>query len=414
MRSDIKENIEKINRNVVPVGYKKGNHYIIPESWGDFTISDLVKFVGGAQPPRSEFINQAKEGYVRLIQIRDYKTNDYLTYIPKEMTKKFCDETDVMIGRYGPPIFQILRGIKGAYNVALIKAIPNEKKLSKDYLFYYLQNETLFILIDRLSRRTSGQTGVDLDALNSFPLPLPPVDEQDRILGLIKTWDKAIKLKEKLIEQKKMQKKGLMQKLLTGKVRLPGFEVKWKEVILSKFIQEYEGKSTIPNQFPILTSSRNGLMLQSEYYSNQVTTNDNVGYNIIPQGYITYRSRSDDGKFVFNKNTIVDYGIVSYFYPVFKFTDQVCSDFILELLNYTIERQASSFIVGTAQKVLSLKKLGTFKYLIPVVEEQEAIAKVLNLASKEITLLETELETLKQQKKGLMQLLLTGKVRVKV
>ena len=156
-------------------------------------------------------------------------------------------------------------------------------------------------------------------------------------------------------------------------------------------------------------------MLQSDYYSNrQVTTDDNVGYNIIPRDYITFRSRSDDGKFVFNKNSIIDMGIVSYFYPVFKFSENVDGDFMLELLNYSIERQSSSFVEGTAQKVLSLKKLSSFKYLLPPKREQEAISKLIVLANSEIILLEKELEALKQQKKGLMQLLLTGIVRVSV
>jgi len=124
----------------IPSGYKKGRYQVIPENWDDLVISDIVKFSGGSQPPKSEFISEQREGYVRLIQIRDYKTNDYLTYIPIEKARKFCDDTDVMIGRYGPPIFQILRGIKGAYNVALMKAIPDEKRLLKDYLSRVLIN----------------------------------------------------------------------------------------------------------------------------------------------------------------------------------------------------------------------------------------------------------------------------------
>ena len=119
-------------------------------------------------------------------------------------------------------------------------------------------------------------------------------------------------------------------------------------------------------------------------------------------------------KFVFNKNSIIDMGIVSYFYPVFKFSENVDGDFMLELLNYSIERQSSSFVEGTAQKVLSLKKLSSFKYLLPPKREQEAISKLIVLANSEIILLEKELEALKQQKKGLMQLLLTGIVRVSV
>lgn len=71
-------------------------------------------------------------GYVRLIQTRDYKTDAFPTYIPISSTKKFCDEFDIMIGRYGPPIFQICRGLKGAYNVALLKVIPKEG-VSRDF-----------------------------------------------------------------------------------------------------------------------------------------------------------------------------------------------------------------------------------------------------------------------------------------
>ena len=70
-----------------------------------------MKFEGGAQPPKEYFINEEKEGYIRLIQIRDYKTDNYLTYIPIDMARKFCTEDDIMIGRYGPPIFQILKGL---------------------------------------------------------------------------------------------------------------------------------------------------------------------------------------------------------------------------------------------------------------------------------------------------------------
>lgn len=108
----------------------------------------------------------------------------------------------------------------------------------------------------------------------------------------------------------------------------------WKEVLLADCICEYSKKTTIPNQYPVLTSARKGLMLQKEYFTNrQVTTEDNVGYNILPYGYITFRSRSDDGKFVFNVNKIIERGIISYFYPVFSFGENVSRDFMLETLN---------------------------------------------------------------------------------
>ena len=192
----------------------------IPIEWSVKCIKDLVSFSGGAQPPREEFVFEPREGYIRLIQIRDYKNDKYATYIPKELAKKLCDATDVMIGRYGPPIFQILRGIEGAYNVALIKAIPDEIYLNKDYLYYFLQRQDLFNLIDHLSQRSSGQTGIDMEALNNFGFPLPQLEEQIEIVKIIRNIENKIHAEKIKYSKLNAVKAGLMQHLLTGKTRV--------------------------------------------------------------------------------------------------------------------------------------------------------------------------------------------------
>ena len=175
----------------------------------------------------------------------------------------------------------------------------------------------------------------------------------------------------------------------------------WEEKTVGKCIIEYDEKTTIENQYPVLTSARLGLMLQSEYYSNnQVTTSDNVGYNVLPRGYITYRSRSDDGKFKFNENTIIDKGIISYFYPVFSFNSNVSHAFMLSLLNHSIYRQSYSFVEGTAQQVLSLKKLQSLRYCVPSLAEQEKIAAILQTQDKVIELQQKKIDELKRLKKG--------------
>jgi type I restriction enzyme, S subunit len=160
-------------------------------------IEDVCTFVGGSQPAKSEFCYEYKEGYIRLIQTRDYKTNRFITYIPTEKAKKFCDENDVMIGRYGPPVFQVLRGLKGAYNVALMKAVP-KSNIENDYLYYLLKQDTIFKYVDALSSRTGGQTGVDLDSLYKFPILLPNKDYQRKIVKLLKGLDDKIKNNELL------------------------------------------------------------------------------------------------------------------------------------------------------------------------------------------------------------------------
>tara|TARA_R110002060_G_scaffold76751_1_gene87438 strand:- start:17734 stop:18915 length:1182 start_codon:yes stop_codon:yes gene_type:complete len=156
-------------------------------------LGDVVSFVGGSQPPKSTFIFEPKEGYVRLLQIRDYKSDKNLTYIKEDSTKKFCTKHDVMIGRYGPPVFQILKGLEGAYNVALMKAKPSGK-VDSDYLYQFLKQDKLFRLIDGLSQRTAGQSGVDMDALKDYPMLLPSLNEQKRIAEIL---DKADAIRSK-------------------------------------------------------------------------------------------------------------------------------------------------------------------------------------------------------------------------
>jgi len=159
----------------------------IPSGWKATILGEIASFIGGAQPAKEEFIYEEKEGYIRLLQIRDYKSDDYKTYIPIQKARRFCSKDDVMIGRYGPPVFQILRGLEGSYNVALMKAEPI-KGVDKNFLYYLLKQDSLFNLIDRLSQRTAGQSGVDMDALKSYPVLLPPLSEQYRIATLL---DKA-------------------------------------------------------------------------------------------------------------------------------------------------------------------------------------------------------------------------------
>ena len=178
----------------------------------------------------------------------------------------------------------------------------------------------------------------------------------------------------------------------------------WKESPIGKYIREYTEKTTIPNQYPVLTSARTGLMLQTDYYSNrQVTTEDNVGYNVLPYGYITFRSRSDDGRFRFNENRIIERGIISYFYPVFSFSEEVCHEYMLYLLNFSIYRRMYPYAEGTAQQVLSLKKLGQLKYSLPLVAEQKKIAEILATQDKAIELQGRKIEELKRFKKGCLE-----------
>ena len=152
-------------------------------------LGHVCDFIGGSQPPKSTFVYDLSEvdesKYVRLIQIRDYKSDKHIVYIPRSSTRKFCSKDDVMIGRYGPPVFQILKGLEGAYNVALMKAVPKTKELDQDYLFNFLASPDVQDYIIKLSERAAGQTGVNKEALHDFPIFMPPLEEQKRIVAIL-------------------------------------------------------------------------------------------------------------------------------------------------------------------------------------------------------------------------------------
>lgn len=163
-------------------------------------IKDVCKFIGGSQPDKSYFIYEPREGFIRLLQTRDYKSDDFKTYVPKKLARKFCNKTDIIIGRYGPPIFQIFRGLEGAYNVALLKASPKEC-IEKDYLYYFLLQDSIFRYVDKLSKRTGGQTGVDLTMLYEYPINLPSIPAQKQIAKVLSDLDAKIEVNNKINQE---------------------------------------------------------------------------------------------------------------------------------------------------------------------------------------------------------------------
>lgn len=177
-------------------------------------VEDIIDFQGGSQPDKKYFEYVNTENNIRLIQIRDYKTDEFVTYIPKKLAKKFCEEDDIMIGRYGPPIFQILQGIKGSYNVALMKAIP--KKGNKEFIRYFLKQECLLHYLEGMSQRTAGQAGIEMPKLKSYPFPYPPIELQNQFAEFVKLIDKQKFDIQKSLEEIQMLQESLMNKYFGG------------------------------------------------------------------------------------------------------------------------------------------------------------------------------------------------------
>lgn len=219
-------NNKKFNEVIVENTWKHAI-YGLPH-WQQYKFSDVVNIIGGSQPPKSDFRSEYHDGYIRLIQIRDYKSDSHIVYIPIKKAKRFVNPTDVMIGRYGPPIFQILRGLEGAYNVALMKAEPKDNLIDQEYLYWFLQNYKIYNYIEAGSDRTAGQSGVNKKHLENYPILLPTLDEQKELIKeIVKLFGLAERI-ESTVESAQKRVNLLTQSIL-AKAFSGELTAEWRE-----------------------------------------------------------------------------------------------------------------------------------------------------------------------------------------
>ncbi|MGG3423942.1 restriction endonuclease subunit S [Heyndrickxia faecalis] len=267
--------------------------------------------------------------------------------------------------------------------------------------------------------RNDGLLNLNVTDFFDVPVAAPPIKEQQKIASILSTWDKAIELKEKLIEQKKQQKKGLMQKLLTGEVRLPGFEGKWRSLRILNFCNTYSGGTPSRTRKEFYENGTIPWIKSGELNSRKVTQTEE---------YITEKALANSTAKLVNPETILLalYGATAGVVAMSKIrasinqailaivpNDNCDNNFLFYYLENHMDKVTKKYTQG-GQPNLNADIVKKMVVKLPSIEEQKAIANILSNIDNNIELLEKELNGLKQQKKGLMQLLLTGKVRVKV
>ena len=159
----------------------------IPSTWCWVRHNQLFEISGGSQPPKSQFVDSPKSGYIRLYQIRDYGSNPMPVYIPQEKANKITKEGDIILARYGGSLGKVFWAKNGAYNVAMAKVIPlfDSEFVNKQYLFLFYQSSIYQYLVKDHSR--SAQAGFNKDDLKDLFFPLPPLEEQSRIVEIYKS-----------------------------------------------------------------------------------------------------------------------------------------------------------------------------------------------------------------------------------
>lgn len=312
-------------------------------------------------------------------------------------------------------------GMIGSHRFPMYK--PVNDLVDIDYLIFYLLTKRGTDILEAASpggagrNRTLGQ-----DRFLKSKIVLPPIAEQKKIAAILTTQDKVIELKEKHLAEKQRQKKYLMQQLLTGKKRLEGFEGTWEEIRLKQIAIRRSERNKYGNTNVLTISAQYGLINQSDFFDKEIASDDKSNYFYLTKGDFAYnKSYSNGYPFgAIKRLTLYDDGIVSPLYICFRVSSPHVSIDYLEqyfeagLLNREIQAFAQEGARNHGLLNIAVEDFFNMKLQLPSLNEQQAIAQVLTAADREVSLLQQNLDQEKQKKKALMQLLLTGKVRVNI
>ena len=345
--------------------------------------------------------------------------------------KRIADKTQYKTVHKGDLVFNMMRAWQGAIGVAksdglvspaYIVARPNEK-VWPEYMDYCMKTPRM---IHALHRQSYGVTDFRLrlywDSFTPITCQLPSLPEQQKIATILSTQDKVIKLKEKLLAQKHQQKKYLMQQLLTGKTRLPGFEDRWKTIHLNEISCRVGTKNTVRNNNVLTISAQYGLINQTEFFDKAIASDDKSNYYLLSKDEFAYnRSYSKGYPYgAIKRLKRYDQGVVSPLYICFAMNKELVSlDFLEQYFEASIINQEIQSIVQEGARNHGMLNVAVddffkIKITMPEIEEQKEIAKILSIADHEIDLIQKSIEAEKQKKKALMQFLLSGKVQVKI
>lgn len=411
MNIEVKERVLQINMGQVPKGYKKTKAGIIPEEWNLKILSSLGEFKKGKGVSIKDTIETGLPAmmygdiYVKYntqFNKVDFHINQNIAQNSRKVNKgdllfTGSGETAIEIGKCVS-----YQGEETIYIGGDIIGLTLEKD---DSLFLaYQQNG--YEQTKQKARFGQGHSVVHIYThhIKSLIIALPPLSEQQKIAEILSKCDKVIELKEKLIEQKMLQKKYLMQVLLDSKSlyfrRLTGFKGEWQEVNLKDISEITTGKldanaMTENGDYKFFTCAKEAYLINRYAFDTEALLVSGNGANV---GYVHYYK----GKFNAYQRT----------YVIDKFKQNIILiKYMLDIfLKARIHKEKNEGNIP----YIRLDTLGKMKIKLPLAIEQKSIVNVLSAADQEISLLEKELEQQKLKKKALMQLLLTGKVGVNV
>ena len=418
MKIEIKQRIEQIRRGEVPESYKQIGQNVIPQTWKRLSFEQVATVRSGLVSPKtkpySSMLHIGPENIEKHTgKIENVRSASELGLISG---KFYFDSSSIVYSKIRPNLNKVcVPNFEGICS-ADCYSIQVKDNIDKNYLFALMLSHQFYKRAVACSMRT-GMPKINQDDLNAICLVLPDnLEEQQKIAAILTTQDKVIELKEKRLAEKQRQKKYLMQQLLTGKKRLPGFSGEWKKTKLKNILHERKTYSPKGLDYPHVTLSTEGIFPKSERYDrDHLVRDEDKEYKITHKGDICYNPANL--KFgAICENTFGD-AIFSPIYVTFEVRKNVCREYLANyLMRWDFINAIRKYEEGTVYERRAVKPEDFLKFeiFLPQIEEQTAIAEVFSAADREIELLRQDIEQEKQKKKSLMQLLLTGIVRVKV
>lgn len=382
---------DRLQAALVPEGEQP---YKVPKNWICFRFTSLIDIEGGTQPPKSQFINEYREGYIRLVQIRDFASDKYIVFVPDTAKLKHFNEDDILIARYGASLGRICTGMSGAYNVALAKTIFSSNILNRKYVYWMLQSESFQAPLMGISR--TAQAGFNKEDLSTFAMPLPPLSEQqrivDRIESLFAKLDEAKQKAQDSLDSFETRKAAILHKAFTGELTAQwrkehgvGME-SWENVSVSEICHSLKyGTAKKSSSEGTVVVIRMGNLQDGEIswddlaYSND--EEDIEKYKLVPGDVLFNRTNSPA---LVGKTSIYrgEYPAIyaGYLIKLDYDRSRIIGDYLNYSLNTVSAKQYCNSVKtdGVNQSNINAKKIGAYIFAMPQIDEQAEIVRLLD------------------------------------
>lgn len=404
------------NSTEIPEGYKDSPLGVIPKEWLVMRLGDLVDIRSGESPSLFDLGHVGAYPYVKVDDLNNCSKYQRRSRVYAKIAVNAVKRGSTIFPKRGAAIMNNkvrLADCDILMDSNMMAIMPNTEYLDEEFLYYRIIYEKLYRIAD-----TSTIPQINNKHIIPYKIPLPSLSEQKRIVNLLNTWDKAIEKQTELIEKLKLRKRGLMQQLLTGKKRLPGFTSKWKTVHISDHFNIVMDKNDGKGHVPMTISAKYGLISQEEKFDRVVAGNSLNNYTLLRSGDFAYNKGNSN---LYEMGCIYRLkeksAIVPFVYICFRVNDNTCCQFFYHFfINHGLDRQLKRIITSGARSdgLLNVSSEDFMKLKIPYPElsEQAAISRIIDQADNELRCATESLRSFQSQKRGLMQQLLTGKKRI--